>query len=107
MIVQDLQRPVILDESFERRVMVRVRRLYAEKKKGTRGWTAVGATIAHRPAWAALLAAGIVAITTAGVLKHGRSMRQLLRADRNPSSSSSWRPVRRASPWLEISTTGG
>ena len=69
MIVQDLQRPVMLDESFERRVMVRVRRLYAEKKKGTRGWTAVGATIAHRPAWAALLAAGIVAITTAGVLK--------------------------------------
>jgi Glycogen recognition site of AMP-activated protein kinase len=69
MIVQDLQRPVVLDESFERRVMVRVRRLYAEKKKRSRGWTAIGATIAHRPAWAALLAAGIVAIATAGVLK--------------------------------------
>ena len=69
MIVQDLQRPVILDESFERRVMVRVRRLYAEKKKRSRGWTAIGATIAHRPAWAALIAAGIVAIATAGVLK--------------------------------------
>ncbi|CAN5419563.1 hypothetical protein BH09GEM1_BH09GEM1_29570 [soil metagenome] len=69
MIVQDLQRPVILDESFERRVMVRVRRLYAEKRKHSRGWTAIGATIAHRPAWAAVLAAGIVAIATAGVLK--------------------------------------
>lgn len=69
MIVQDLQRPVILDERFERRVMVRVRRLYREKKKRSRGWTSIGATIAHRPAWAALLAAGIVAIATAGVLK--------------------------------------
>ena len=69
MIVQDLQRPVILDESFERRVMVRVRRLYAEKKKRTGRWTAIGATVAHRPAWAALFAAGIVAIATAGVLK--------------------------------------
>jgi uncharacterized membrane protein YdfJ with MMPL/SSD domain len=69
MIVQDLQRPVILDESFERRVMVRVRRLYREQKKRSRGWTAIGATIAHRPAWAALVAAGIVAIATAGVLK--------------------------------------
>jgi len=69
MIVQDLQRPVILDESFERRVMVRVRRLYREQKKRSRGWTAIGATIAHRPAWAAVLAAGIVAIATVGILK--------------------------------------
>jgi hypothetical protein len=69
MIVQDLQRPVILDESFERRVMVRVRRLYREQKKRSRGWTAIGATIAHRPAWATMLAAGIVAIATLGVLK--------------------------------------
>jgi hypothetical protein len=69
MIVQDLQRPVILDESFERRVMVRVRRLYREQKKRSRGWTAIGATIAHRPAWTAVLAAGIVAIATVGVLK--------------------------------------
>jgi hypothetical protein len=69
MIVQDLQRPVILDESFERRVMVRVRRLYREQKKRSRGWTAIGATIAHRPAWAALVAAGIVAVATAGILK--------------------------------------
>ena len=69
MIVQDLQRPVVLDESFERRVMVRVRRLYREQKKRSRGWTAIGATIAHRPAWAAVLAAGIVAIATVGILK--------------------------------------
>jgi hypothetical protein len=69
MIVQDMQRPVILDESFERRVMVRVRRLYREQKKRSRGWTAIGATIAHRPAWAALVAAGIVAVATAGILK--------------------------------------
>ncbi|MDB4914528.1 MAG: hypothetical protein JWM95_2172 [Gemmatimonadetes bacterium] len=70
MIVQDLQRPVVLDESFERRVMVRVRRLYAQqrKRKG-RAWVAISGTIAHRPAWAALIAAGIVAIATAGVLK--------------------------------------
>ena len=69
MIVQDLQRPVVLDESFERRVMVRVRRLYREQKKRSRGWTAIGATIAHRPAWTAVLAASIVAIATAGILK--------------------------------------
>jgi hypothetical protein len=70
MIVQDLQRPVKLDESFERRVMVRVRRLYAEKRKRRgRPWLTIGATIAHRPAWAAALAAGIVAIATLGVLK--------------------------------------
>ncbi len=68
MIVQDLQRPVRLDESFERRVMVRVRRLYAEKRK-RRSWVAIGASIAHRPAWAAALAAGVVAIATLGVVR--------------------------------------
>ncbi len=70
MIVQDLQRPVRLDESFERRVMVRVRRLYAEnRKRRVWGLTNIAASIAHRPAWAAGLAAGIVAIATFGVLK--------------------------------------
>ena len=70
MIVQDLQRPVRLNESFERRVMVRVRKLYAaQHPRHGRGWMSLGATIAHRPAWAAALAAGIVAIATAGVLR--------------------------------------
>lgn len=70
MIVQDLQRPVRLDESFERRVMVRVRKLYAERRsRRGRGWMTIGATIAYRPAWAAALAAGIVAIATVGVLR--------------------------------------
>jgi len=70
MIVEELQRPVVLDKSFERRVMVRVRRLYAEgRPRRGRGWLTAAATIAHRPAWAAALAAGIVAIATAGVLR--------------------------------------
>ncbi|MEP6732063.1 MAG: isoamylase early set domain-containing protein, partial [bacterium] len=34
-----------------------------------RGWLTAAATIAHRPAWAAALAAGIVAIATAGILR--------------------------------------
>ena len=70
MIVEELQRPVVLDKSFERRVMVRVRRLYAERRpRRGRGWLTAAATIAHRPAWAAALAAGIVAIATVGVLR--------------------------------------
>lgn len=70
MIVEELRQPVRLDESFERRVMVRVRRLYAERRpRRGRGWLSVAANIVHRPAWAAALAAGIVAIATAGVLR--------------------------------------
>ena len=70
MIVEELRQPVLLDDSFERRVMVRVRRLHAERRpRRGRGWLTVAATIAHRPAWAAALAAGIVAIATAGVLR--------------------------------------
>ena len=70
MIVQDLQRPVRLEAAFERRVMVQVRKLYAERHpRHGRGWMTIGATIAHRPAWAAALAASIVAIATAGVLR--------------------------------------
>ncbi|MEP6619517.1 MAG: hypothetical protein ABJE47_09385 [bacterium] len=67
MVVEELQRPVRLDESFERRVMVRVRRLYAEKRRH-RGWWGAAAAIAHRPGWAAALAAGIVAIVTTGIM---------------------------------------
>jgi hypothetical protein len=69
MIVEELQRPVVLDESFERRVMVRVRRLYAEKRRRGRGWLAIPASISHHPVWTAALAAGVVALTTFGLLK--------------------------------------
>lgn len=67
MVVEELQRPVRLDESFERRVMVQVRRLYAEKRRN-RGWWGAAAAIAHRPGWAAALAASIVAIVATGLL---------------------------------------
>jgi len=78
MIVEELQRPVVLDKSFERRVMVRVRRLYAERRpRRGRGWLTVAASVAHRPAWAAALAAGIVAIATAGVMR-ARPTRDIL-----------------------------
>ena len=70
MIVEELQKPVKLDERFERRVMVRVRRLYAEKRaRRGRGWLAIPASISHHPAWTAAMAAGIVAIATLGVFK--------------------------------------
>jgi hypothetical protein len=70
MVVQNLQRPVRLDESFNRRVMVQVRKLYAERRpRRGRGWMTVGVTLASRPAWATALAASIVAIATAGVLR--------------------------------------
>ena len=70
MIVHDLQRPVRLDESFDRRVMVRVRRFHAERNpRRGRSWMSLGASIAHRPAWAAAVAASVVAIATLGVLR--------------------------------------
>jgi hypothetical protein len=70
MIVQDLQQPVRLDESFERRVMVRVRKLYAERNpRRGRGWMSLATTIAHRPAWVAALAASVVAIATLGIIR--------------------------------------
>ena len=68
MVVEELQRPVRLDESFERRVMVRVRRLHGERRRH-RGWLGAAAAIVHRPAWAAALAASVMAIATAGILK--------------------------------------
>ena len=67
MIVQELQHPVRLDESFERRVMVRVRRLHAERR--SRGWVAIASRITHRPGWAAALAASVVAVVTIGLIK--------------------------------------
>ncbi len=67
MIVQELQHPVRLDDSFERRVMVRVRRLHAERR--SRGWVAIASRITHRPGWAAALAASVVAVVTLGLLK--------------------------------------
>ena len=67
MIVQELQHPVRLDETFERRVMVRVRRLHAERR--SRGWVAVASRITHRPGWAAALAASVVAVVTLGLIK--------------------------------------
>lgn len=67
MIVQELQRPVNFDETFERRVMVRVRRLHAERR--SRGWVAIASRITHRPGWAAALAASVVAIVTLGLVR--------------------------------------
>lgn len=67
MIVQELQHPVRLDETFERRVMVRVRRLHAERR--SRGWVAVASRVTHRPGWAAALAASVVAVVTLGLIK--------------------------------------
>lgn len=70
MVVQELRHPVRLDESFERRVMTRVRRLNAERRRrGVRGWLASTTRITHHPGWAAAVAAGIVAIATLGVVR--------------------------------------
>src|SRR4051812_10195868 len=67
-IVEELRRPVRLDESFERRVMVQVRRVVAERRK-ERGWLGAAASLAQRPAWAAAMAAGLVAVVTFGVFR--------------------------------------
>jgi len=72
LIVDELQRPEHVDASFDRRVMVRVRRLYAQRR--SRGWWRVTSRISHHPAWAAALAAGVVAIATLGMLR-GRPQR--------------------------------
>jgi hypothetical protein len=70
LIVQELQHPVRVDESFDRRVMVRVRRLYAERRpRGVIGWIGAAASITRKPAYAAALAAGIVAVATVGILR--------------------------------------
>lgn len=70
LIVQELQHPVRLDESFDRRVMVRVRRLYAERRhRGVLGWIGAAVNVTRRPAYAAALAAGVVAVVTVGMLR--------------------------------------
>lgn len=70
LIVQELQHPVRLDESFDRRVMVRVRRLYAARRhRGVVGWIASAVNVTRRPAYAAALAAGVVAVVTVGMLR--------------------------------------
>ena len=70
LIVEELQQPVRLDASFERRVMVRVRRLYAQRRRrGVRAWLRGAVRVTHHPAWAAAVAAGVVAIVTLGVMR--------------------------------------
>ena len=70
LMVQELQHPVRLDESFDRRVMVRVRRVYAERRRrGIVGWLGAAVSISRRPAWAAALAAGVVAVVSVGMLR--------------------------------------
>ena len=70
LLVQELQAPVRLDESFDRRVMVRVRRLYAERRpRGAAGWIGAAVALTRRPAYAAALAAGVMAVVTVGMLR--------------------------------------
>lgn len=70
LMVQELQHPVRLDDSFDRRVMVGVRRSYAERRhRGIIGWLGAAASISRRPAWAAALAASVVAVVSLTVLK--------------------------------------
>jgi Glycogen recognition site of AMP-activated protein kinase len=86
LIVEELQRPVRLDESFERRVMVRVRRLYAQRRRhGIASWLGAASRVTHNPGWAAAVAAGIVAIVTFGVLR--------TRPEAAPSSAVPLEPV--------------
>jgi hypothetical protein len=73
LIVEELQQPVRLDASFERRVMVRVRRLYAQRRRhGVGSWLGVASRVTHHPGWAAAVAAGVVAVVTFGVLRTTR-----------------------------------
>jgi hypothetical protein len=70
LIVEELQRPVRFDESFDRRVMVHVRRTYARRRRrGLAGVVRSAARVTHHPGWAAALAAGIVAIATMGIIR--------------------------------------
>jgi hypothetical protein len=86
LIVEELQQPVRLDESFERRVMVRVRRLYAQRRRrGVGGWLAGASRVTHHPGWAAALAASVVAVVTLGIMR--------TRPAAMPSSAVSMEPV--------------
>ncbi|MEO6525483.1 MAG: hypothetical protein ABIP93_02550, partial [Gemmatimonadaceae bacterium] len=70
LIVQELKHPVHVDESFDRRVMVRVRRLFAERRpRGVVAWIGAAAHVARRPAWAAAIAASVVAVTAVTMLR--------------------------------------
>jgi hypothetical protein len=70
LIVEELRQPVRLDASFERRVMVRVRRLYAQRRRhGVGSWLGVASRVTHHPGWAAALAASVVAVVTLGVVR--------------------------------------
>jgi hypothetical protein len=70
LIVEELRQPVRLDESFERRVMVRVRRLYAQRRRhGVGSWLGVASRVTHHAGWAAALAASVVAVVTLGVMR--------------------------------------
>jgi hypothetical protein len=71
LIVEELRQPVRLDESFERRVMVRVRRLYAQRRRhGVGSWLGVASRVTHHPGWAAALAASVAAVVTLGVMRN-------------------------------------
>jgi hypothetical protein len=71
LIVQELQRPVRVDESFDRRVMVQVRRMHAQRRSHLSDWLGAAVNLTRRPAYAAALAAGVVAVVTVGML-HSR-----------------------------------
>ena len=50
--------------------MVRVRRLYAERRpRGVAGWIGAAVNLTRRPAYATALAAGVVAVVTVGMLR--------------------------------------
>lgn len=70
MIVEELQRPVVIDESFDRRVMVHVRRTYARRRRrGMAGLLGAASRVTHHPGWAIAIAAGIAAIATMGIMR--------------------------------------
>ena len=70
LIVQELQHPVRIDESFDRRVMVRVRRMHAERRpRGVLAWLGAAAGFARRPAYAAALAASVVAVAAVSIFR--------------------------------------
>ena len=70
LIVEELQRPILVDESFDRRVMVHVRRTYARRRRrGFAGLAGAASRITHHPVWAAALAASVVAVATLGILR--------------------------------------
>jgi hypothetical protein len=61
---------VRIDESFDRRLMVRVRRVYAQRRRrGVAGWIGAATRVTHHPGWAAAVAAAVVAVVTVGVMR--------------------------------------